>query len=113
MGAAGSGQAPEARAAAKDGGRWEPQARRVLSYTMRLGRCYRAVVTECALIIRACAPEGAGIITECAPAPGAVITPSRLAYRAVTHSDRRHRLIVANRRSLATLMQQQAQRSAL
>ena len=37
------------------------------------GRCYRAVVAECALIIQ-----------ECAPATCAVIAPSQLAYRAVT-----------------------------
>jgi hypothetical protein len=76
--------APGTRAAAQEGRMWDPLARRALSDRMRLGRCYRAVVTHCAPIIGQCAPEGTAIIAECAPAPGAVIAPACVAYRAVT-----------------------------
>jgi hypothetical protein len=46
---------------------------------------YRAVVTECALIIRECAPARVAVITQCAPATCVVIAPRQLAYRAATH----------------------------
>src|SRR5262245_30328988 len=59
-------------------------AQRALSCPLRPGCCYRAVVAECALIIRECAPVGGAIIAECAPATGVVVAPSCLAYRAAT-----------------------------
>ncbi len=61
----------------------------LLSPNVSRRRGYRAVITECALIICECASAAFHIIADCAPANGVVIAPKSGCYRAVTFSGHR------------------------